>query len=399
MKQTTSALIGLAAIAVLAGLVVLAGCSGGFGPTFPSPDSGMLVGQLCGTVMTSDEVPIADAHVYIGVQQGSEGPERIETDETGRFCVSDLEPGNYALTAGAEGYGTEYRVINVTGQNQTEDVVMNEPVADNPADCPVITAAAGEVDQVVGTVDITGTVTNTDADTVAIFQDGDPALSGLEDMQPVAVVMGPRSFDHVAFLHPGTNVFRVLASNAACTAISDPITVEWTPPAGSDFYFRVTLSWDTPTSDPDLHTWSPDPDDEHSAYWNRPINAGQLDRDDTEGFGPENFTCNQLAPGRFRIAVNSYSLDQDDHSSCTVRVVTGGLADNSIVRTFGPHTFSAANGEDGYPVTGDTDCWWRPVDIELGPNGEVTLLEPDRTALVRNPSGTPAQAAAADSAK
>ncbi len=396
MKQMIRSTAGLAAVTVLAGLVMLAGCDGGFGPTLPSPDGDVLVGQLCGTVMTGDEVPIPDAYVYIGVQQGSEAVERIETDENGRFCISDLAPGTYAMTVAADGYATEYRIISVTGENQTEDVVMDTPTQGNPTDCPVITAAAGTVDDTAGTVHITGTVTNTDADTVVIFQDGNPALTGLTDMQPDAVVPGPRAFDFLAFLHPGTNVFRVLVSNAACTVISDPINVEWTPPQGSDFYFRVTLSWDTSTSDPDLHVWSPAPDNEHSAFWNMAINAGQLDVDDTEGFGPENFTNGTLVPGRFHVAINSYDLDEESVYHVTVRVVTGGLAANSLVRTFGPHTFTTDDSET-YPV--QPPSWWRPFDIVVSADGAVSVVAPDNATLPENPSGTPAQAAAADSGK
>ncbi len=396
MDQPTGTPMKVAAIAVLAGLVILAGCSGGFGPTLPSPNGEILAGQLCGTVTNSEDVPIAGAQVYIGLQEGTEASERIATDENGRFCVSGLPAGTYAMTVAAAGYATEYRIINVTGENQTEDVVMDERTEINPSECSVITAAAGTVDDAGGTVHITGTVTNTDADTVVVFQDGNPALTGLTDMQPEAVVAGARSFDYLAFLHPGTNVFRVLVSNAACTVISDPISVDWTPPAGSDFYFRVTLSWDTPTSDPDLHVWSPAPDEEHSAYWNMTINAGRLDVDDTEGFGPENFTNHTLVPGRFHVAINSYDLDEDSVYRVTVRVVTGGLAANSVVRIFGPHTFTTDNGQ-GYPV--QPPNWWRPFDVVVAADGTVSVVPPDDATLLRNPSGTPAQAAAADSGK
>ncbi|MGD9497201.1 MAG: carboxypeptidase regulatory-like domain-containing protein [Armatimonadota bacterium] len=398
MSDRTHVAGGLMVLAAITMAVLFTGCGSSYGPTLPSPDEADgPVGRLCGTVTDSEGAPIANAYVYVGLRE--DPLERIETDAQGRFCLPDLAPGTYAMTTAAAGYATQYQVLSVTGETQTVDVVMDETVETNPTDCPVITVEAGEVSETAGTVQISGTVTNTDADVVVLFQDGEPTLTGLTEIAVSAVSVEARAFNQLVFLHPGTNIFRVLASNATCTVISDPVNVQWTPPAGSDFFFRVTLTWDTPTSDPDLHTWSPEPDNQHSAFWNKTINAGQLDVDDTEGFGPENFTCKTLVPGRFRIAVNSYSLDRDNHASCTVRVVTGGLASNSVVRTFGPYRFTAANNEGGYPVTGNTDYWWRPTDILVSEEGEVTLVAADNFSLVRHPSGTPAQASGTASAK
>lgn len=394
MSKLTHVLTGLAALAVLAGLVA-AGC-GGFGPTLPSPDGEVEPppsgAEFCVLVTDSEDAPIEGAYVYIGIQQGNEVLQRLETDATGRVCLDDLAAGSYALTVGMEGFATEYRIIEVTGEAQEEEVVMDTPVEGNPTDCPVIVAEATDFNETAGTVHITGTVTNTDDSVVAVFQDGNPTLTGLDGSAGAA----PRAFDHLAFLHPGTNVFRVLASNAACTVITDPINVQWTPPQGSDFYFRVTLSWDTPTSDPDLHVWSPAPDNEHSAFWNKSINAGQLDVDDTEGFGPENFTNDTLVPGRFHVAINSYDLDEETAYRVTVRVVTGGLAANSLVRTFGPHTFTTDDNET-YPV--QPPNWWRPFDVVVTADGNVSVVAPDNSDLPENPSGTPAQASSADHAK
>lgn len=382
MSKLSAVLKGLAALTVLAGLVT-AGC-GGFGPTLPSPDGEVIEAQFCGRLITEEGEPIAGGYIYVGLQQGQEQLARVETDADGRFCIPGLAAGTYVLTAGAEGYATEYRIINVTGESQSEDVVMDQLVEGNPTECPVITASATSLDEVAGTVHITGTVTNTDDSVVAVFQDGAPALTGLSGSPGP----GARDFDFLAFLHPGTNVFRVLAANASCTVASDVINVEWTPPQGSDFYFRVTLTWDTPTSDPDLHVWSPD--NQHSAYWHMAIDAGQLDVDDTEGFGPENFTNDTLVPGRFHVAINSYDLDRDPTYNVVVRVVTGGLAANSLVRSFGPHTFTTDNHQ-GYPV--EPPNWWRPCDVIVEADGTVSVVAPDDSELVMNPSGASAAAA------
>ncbi|MFO8081020.1 MAG: hypothetical protein R6V07_12030, partial [Armatimonadota bacterium] len=177
--------------------------------------------------------------------------------------------------------------------------------------------------------------------------------------------------------------------NAACTIVhpEQPLELKWTPPEGGEFVFRVTLSWDAET-DADLHTWAPDLD-EHSSYHNQAISGGQLDRDDVEGFGPENFTATEIQEGRWRIAINSYSIRDIDSYDVNVRVVTGGLAANSLSRTFGPHTFTTDNGED-YPV--EPPSWWRPVDIIVAEDGTVSVASPDGTTL---PAGVSATAASA----
>ncbi len=390
---------GLAALVLAVTMLALAGCGAGFGPTLPSPNQGEQpepTADICGTVTDSEDGAIAGATVTV-----SDGDEQwtATTDAEGHYCIDGPAQGALGVTVGAEGYETEYRTVTFEGEALTLDVVMDVTVAMNPADCPDIDLSSTDFNETVGTAVINGTVTNTDADSVILFQDGEPTITGLPPLSPSAVSVGPRTFTQLVFLHPGANVFVAMVANANCVVLSDAVTINWTPPEGSDFYFRVTLSWDTSTSDPDLHIWSPDPDNEHSAFWNKEINAGQLDTDDTEGFGPENFTCDTLVPGRFHVAVNSYSLDEDDHASCTVRVISGGLASNSVVRTYGPYNFTDANGEEGYPVTGNTAFWWRPLDIVVGDSGSVTLAAADDTSLTENTSGTPAQAAAAARSK
>lgn len=154
----------------------------------------------------------------------------------------------------------------------------------------------------------------------------------------------------------------------------------WQPPEDGDFVFYVTMTWNEGTSDADLHTWAPDTS-QHSFYGNKMITGGQLDRDDTEGFGPEHFTATEIQPGRWRIAVNSYDLDEATSYATTVRVITGGLAANSLSRTYGPHTFTTDNGQ-GYPV--QPPNWWRPVDIIVANDGTVSVASPDSTVLPSN---------------
>lgn len=377
----------LAAVVVTAAL--LTGCSGGFGPTLPSPDEGggppPLAGDICGTVTDGEGAPIAGALV---TASNGEDEWTATTDANGEYCLDGVASGAIGMTVGAAGFETEYRTLDFDGEATTLNVTMDAPVEGNPSVCPEVTLASANFSETGGTVEITGTVSNTDADSVILFQDGQPSITGLTG------TADPMTFTQLVFLHPGANVFVAMVGNATCTVLSEPLTVNWTPPQGSDFYFRVTLTWNTPTSDADLHVWSPD--NQHSSFWNKAINAGQLDVDDIEGFGPENFTNDTLVPGRFRVAIDSYDLDEETTYDVVVRVVTGGLAPNSVMRTFGPHTFTTDDGET-YPV--QPPNWWRPFDVVVAADGAVSVVAPDNAELPEYPSGTLAQASAAARSK
>lgn len=70
---------------------------------------------------------------------------------------------------------------------------------------------------------------------------------------------------------------------------------------------QVTLTWDTAV---DLDLWVTDPDGEKIYYGNdQSATGGRLDRDDVEGFGPENiFWESGMAPtGEYKVEVDYYS--------------------------------------------------------------------------------------------
>ena len=378
---------GLVAV-VAVGMLLLVGCEGGYGPTLPSPDGGGGVGpgQLCITVLDGNGDPLEDAYVYVGTSQTP--LQRSETGSDGVVCFENLAAGQYAMTVAAVGWATDHSVVEVTGEDGSVTVTLDQPVTAGPTECPVATLEANDLDEDAGTVMIEGTVTNTDSDTVLILQDGQPVV--VELGQPVAVQVGAGgSFSQLFFLRPGVNRFQVVVGNAVCThrRPEEPLGVTWTPPAGSDFLFRVTLTWNAQT-DPDLHTWMPNLS-EHSSYWNEEISAGELDVDNTTGFGPENFTARQIAEGRWRVAINSYSMGSVERYAANVRVITGGLAQNSLVRTFGPHTFTTSNGED-YPV--EPPNWWRPFDIIVSADGNVSVVSPDNIVINEDADVTAASA-------
>jgi hypothetical protein len=149
----------------------------------------------------------------------------------------------------------------------------------------------------------------------------------------------------------------------------------------SDFRLRVTLIWDKP-NDMDLHTFAPN--DEHSYYGNKAITPGELDVDDRDGFGPENFDARVLVPGIYHVAVNYWSsgIDTGDEldtrpTRCIVRVATSQGSFDFF------QTLTQSNQNDGYPVIEDTASWWRPCDIRVNSNGTVERLPPDRSASLR----------------
>ncbi len=68
---------------------------------------------------------------------------------------------------------------------------------------------------------------------------------------------------------------------------------------------QVSLAWNTDGTDVDLHVT--EPGGEEISYRNRRANGGELDRDDTDGFGPENIFWDEAPDGVYQVDVNYYS--------------------------------------------------------------------------------------------
>jgi hypothetical protein len=131
------------------------------------------------------------------------------------------------------------------------------------------------------------------------------------------------TFQTIAILRPGTNTISVRAVNAQGSSVSQPLTVNYTPAAGTNFLFRATLTWDGP-GDIDLHVF--DPNNAHAYYGNEEIATGELDVDNTEAVGPENFSLRTATPGRYKIAVNSYSGGEGRRATLRVTINSGPSA-------------------------------------------------------------------------
>lgn len=68
---------------------------------------------------------------------------------------------------------------------------------------------------------------------------------------------------------------------------------------------RVVLGWDSDNSDMDL--WVTDPNGERAYYGNRlTFQGGQMSRDFTGGYGPEQFSLRQAKPGVYKVEANYF---------------------------------------------------------------------------------------------
>lgn len=68
---------------------------------------------------------------------------------------------------------------------------------------------------------------------------------------------------------------------------------------------RVVLGWDSDNSDMDL--WVTDPNGERAYYGNRlTYQGGQMSRDFTGGYGPEQFSLRQAKPGLYKVEANYF---------------------------------------------------------------------------------------------
>ena len=87
---------------------------------------------------------------------------------------------------------------------------------------------------------------------------------------------------------------------------------------------QISLSWDTAT-DQDLHVTDPSG---KLIYWSSKYSStgGQLDRDDLDGYGPENIFWTENAPdGTYKVQVHDYDYTSTPNNYVvTVNTPTGG---------------------------------------------------------------------------
>lgn len=120
----------------------------------------------------------------------------------------------------------------------------------------------------------------------------------------------------------------------------------------------INLSWNS-TTDIDLHVF--DPNGAH-AYWENlsGIPNGMIDRDDTDGFGPEIFTLTDPPQGTYRVAVNAYDLDGASSARATLEVRVG----NSVVFNEN-YTFTSGDENAGNGQGNNSSSFWNAHEFEI----------------------------------
>lgn len=146
--------------------------------------------------------------------------------------------------------------------------------------------------------------------------------------------------------------------------------------------FLVELTWDQ-DADLDLHVWQT-PDNQCSQDDNCSGTEGMMSTDDTEGTGPEIYTGPVGTPdGRYRVGVNLHFINPPTTAgprTAMLKVTLLPGTANPQVSTYGPYTFTSEVVNGGYPVTGNTTGWWRPVDI-LVAGASRSVVSADNTPL------------------
>lgn len=79
---------------------------------------------------------------------------------------------------------------------------------------------------------------------------------------------------------------------------------------------RVVLTWDSDNTDIDLHVIDPNGEE---AFYGHPLSyqGGRVSPDNTEGYGPEEFSLKDAKPGTYRVEVNFYGHRQQTISEAT----------------------------------------------------------------------------------
>lgn len=232
-------------------------------------------------------------------------------------------------------------------------------------------------------VNISGIIENYDINSLSIRINNRYMSLSLLDIDSDGIV----DLDQFIDLLPGRNIIQVICTNTIGTVYSDRIYVDYSSAVSGDEMILFTLNWDTDYTDLDLHVFYYSESDVNSgsqplwqcAYWNRQITDNWLeglDRDDTDGYGPEHFTMLGLQNGYYIITVNSYRID----NTPTNAFMTIKAGDKQ--GTYGPYRFSNSNGES-YPVSGDS--WWRVCDIRIV-NGMAEIIDADTSITILNPA-------------
>ena len=189
------------------------------------------------------------------------------------------------------------------------------------------------------TITVSGNITNYSGQTVTLY---------LNNIGRTIPVNNDGSFSYQLVLESGSNTIKVSCGSVT----SSTITVYYD--TGDTNELWVELTWDKDMSDVDLYVYEPD----GTVVWYENLQGhGQLDRDDTDGYGPEHYTLtvNNAIHGTYRIRVHYYDTNgQTEPVNCHV---VGKKLGSTVINkefTLSQSDFTndspSANGPDWYDV-------------------------------------------------
>lgn len=130
----------------------------------------------------------------------------------------------------------------------------------------------------------------------------------------------------------------------------------------------ITLSWNTNGTDIDMHVFNPD--DAHAWYGSLGgIPNGRLDRDDTDGFGPEVFTLSNPKNGTYAVNIDSFRIPAGEPTVATLEVRLG----NSILFNE-TYEFTASDSNQGRGRGESGPAFWKAFEFNVG-ELEITRLD------------------------
>ena len=94
---------------------------------------------------------------------------------------------------------------------------------------------------------------------------------------------------------------------------------------------QVNLAWDTDNTDIDLHVIEPGGEEIYFGDKRSNITGGQLDRDDTDGYGPENIFWENAPDGEYKVFVHYYGGTPRTRYFVTINTASGSKSYNGVL--------------------------------------------------------------------
>ncbi len=276
---------------------------------------GQIVGQVVVYDGSSNSTPIPGA--VVSVWRGDTLVSREPVDQNGSFVVF-AEPGTYDVVVSAYGYITDRRVnVEVSAGETTRlgDSVMLRPAGNTS------TTICGVVDDAATAEPI--------ADAIIRFRQGRDNTTGAylryasgDDVVLLTDSDGRYEFTELPYGYYTMEVNYAGYATSYRNIIAGDSDVEQSfslSRALGEGAIRVVLWWGKTPYDIDSHMVGPTPGGSFFHTWyqqqyrmeNGTVIA-DLDRDDTDSYGPETTTVRTAADGTYYFFVHNYSADQND---------------------------------------------------------------------------------------